>query len=562
MTKSLFLICISLLAAGAAMAQVPAGYYNSLNGKSGQALKDAVSTLTLKRTVHSYGSLWNYFPQTDCRPEDPRQVWDMYSNKTYYFSSRVGNSTSGMNKEHALPKSWWGGWTESQGYIAYTDLNHLFPSDAEANGAKLHYPMGEVSSVEFDNGCTRVGAPKSGHGGGSSMVFEPDDRYKGDFARTYLYMAATYQAYEWKYTWMMRNLSGSQWQSLQPWAITMLLQWARQDPVSDKEKARNEAVFRCQNNRNPFIDNPELMEYIWGRYQGEVFKVGQNPISGNPELVTPAQGAEYHLGDIALGQTARITVHVKANGLTGPLEVMLLRDDKEMFSTSVSTIDREVACSDGGYPLVVTYRPTELGEHHTRLIISDGGLEGSVGVGIDGRCLPVPSLQAVEALSPSEVTDTSYLARWTASTDEVDFYVVNRTVYDSNNRVIDSESFSTDDENVTEMRFERRAGETHTYTVQSSRLGYLSPVSNVVTLDESGLTGVQANRPVALLAREGGVLVKCDEPLEAVMIYTVGGALVRSLPHVGNDEVIPLPAGVYVLTYRNSSKAVKVVVTQ
>ena len=119
----------------AAIADVPVG----------QALKNAIHDLAIQRTVHSYGSLWTYFPQTDCMPDDPRRVWDMYSNYTYYFSSRLGSSTSGMNKEHALPKSWWGGYNENQGYIAYTDLNHLYPSDANANSAKLHYPLGEVS---------------------------------------------------------------------------------------------------------------------------------------------------------------------------------------------------------------------------------------------------------------------------------------------------------------------------------------------------------------------------------------------------------------------------------
>lgn len=557
------LILPALLCSMIAMAQVPAGYYNSLNGKSGQALKDAVSDLTLRRTVHSYGSLWTYFPQTDCKPSDPRQVWDMYSNRTYYFSSHVGNSTSGMNKEHALPKSWWGGYDENDGYIAYTDLNHLYPSDADANTAKLHYPMGEVSTAKFDNGCTRVGTPKTGHGGGSSMVFEPDDRYKGDFARTYFYMAATYQAYDWKYTWMMRNTTSTQWLSLQPWAITMLLQWARQDPVSDKEKARNDAVFRCQNNRNPFIDNPELVEYIWGAYAGETFQVGQGSvISGDPELVTPIQNAEYHLGEVALGQSVSIVVYVKANSLRGDLEVMLYRDDKDQFSASVSRIDKEIACSADGYALTVTYRPTALGDHKTRLVISDGGLQGSVGIGLDGRCLPVPSLQPVEALPPLEVTDSTYVAQWTPSSDEVDFYVVTRTIYDSHNRVVDSESFTTDDDTETVMPFTRAPGHIHTYSVQSSRLGYLSPAGNVITLDDSGISGVEADRPVALLATEGGVLVKCSEPLHDVDIFTIAGSHVLHMEQIENDQIISLPAGIYILTSRSTRQAVKIVITQ
>ena len=51
---------------------------------------------------------------------------------------------------------------------------------------------------------------------------------------------------------------------MKPWAIKLLLQWSRQDPVSEKERTRNEKVYAIQGNRNPFIDYPELVEYIWG----------------------------------------------------------------------------------------------------------------------------------------------------------------------------------------------------------------------------------------------------------------------------------------------------------
>ena len=241
------------LGAGAA---IPDGYYNSLDGKSGQALKDAICNLAKHHTVLNYYSLWNYFPLTDCQLDDNRKVWDMYSNKTYYFGH-----TSGMNREHSLPKSWWGGYNETQGYAAYTDINHLYPSDGEANMAKSNYPLGEVSTPYYNNGVTKVGSPKTGQGGGCSTVFEPDDRYKGDFARTYFYMACAYQNYTWKYTYQMSN---NNWKTLNEWSIDLLCRWARNDAVSDKEVYRNDAVQHCQNNRNPFIDFPELFEYIWG----------------------------------------------------------------------------------------------------------------------------------------------------------------------------------------------------------------------------------------------------------------------------------------------------------
>ena len=44
----------------------------------------------------------------------------------------------------------------------------------------------------------------------------------------------------------------------------MLLRWNELDPVSEKEKLRNEAIFEdYQYNRNPFVDHPEYARMIW-----------------------------------------------------------------------------------------------------------------------------------------------------------------------------------------------------------------------------------------------------------------------------------------------------------
>ena len=70
-----------------ASANIPTGYYSSLDGKSGEALKDAICELATQHTTLSYGSLWIYFAQTDCQPDNHSKVWDMYSDYTYYFNS-------------------------------------------------------------------------------------------------------------------------------------------------------------------------------------------------------------------------------------------------------------------------------------------------------------------------------------------------------------------------------------------------------------------------------------------------------------------------------------------
>lgn len=122
-----------------------------------------------------------------------------------------------------------------------------------------------AANPKFDNGVSKIGYPVSGQGGGAQYVYEPADEYKGDFARTYFYMVTCYQNLTWNSTWMLQQ---NDYPTLNSWAVNLLLQWHRDDPVSQKEVDRNEVVYGYQNNRNPFIDFPDLAEYIWGNKVG------------------------------------------------------------------------------------------------------------------------------------------------------------------------------------------------------------------------------------------------------------------------------------------------------
>ena len=566
MRKNLFYIALMLMATCAgltASATIPAGYYNSLEGKSGEALKNAIHDLTLQHTVLNYNSLWGYFHETDCYPDNRDKVWDMYSDKNYYF-----NSTWGMNREHSLPKSWWapsGQNTNTDLYPSYTDIMHLYPADADANSAKYYWPLGEVSSVNFDNGVTKVGTPKVGQGGGASEVFEPDDRYKGDFARTYFYMACTYQHYHWRHTFMLTN---DDWKTLNGWSIDMLCRWARNDAVSDKEVDRNDAVQKCQNNRNPFIDIPELFEYIWGSRQGQVFYLSEAGTStdtttytGEPELIAPTQGTVLDFGEVALGKTLDYTIYIKGQGLTNPLSVQIYRYDAEMFSIPVSTISRTSANSANGYPLKITYTPKAIGEHTSRLLILDGGLTGSVGVELRARCSAVPVLSQLEALPASNIKENGYIANWKAAEETVDYYIITRNIYNKKTGVVRSEVVNTDDSNTTSYAFDdRHADETHTYSVQSYRLGYTSEPSNVITIDTSGLTGIEADKPLHVLSLDGGILIKSSEDLGEAAVYDMAGRMVRHINNLSDDMVIELPRGIYMLKTATSSTAWKIAV--
>lgn len=86
----------------------------------------------------------------------------------------------------------------------------------------------------------------------------------------------------------------------------------------------------------------------------------------------------------------------------------------------------------------MTYAPTALGSHKAKLLLSDGGLTGSIGVELAATCLPVPSLSAVKALPATDITDSSYVANWEASPDTIDSYLLTRTVYDGNGNLTSS----------------------------------------------------------------------------------------------------------------------------
>lgn len=270
-------------------ATIPQGYYSTLNGKSSAALKTELHNILMADTsrYYSYGSganhTWNGFYYTD-RDTANNLVIDMYSNTLRYFPTdyiSLGYPGFGSNLhiEHSVPKSWW----NSHEWAAYKDLNHLFPADGSTNLSKNDNPLGVVSGTPTkDNGVSKIGP--ANYPDYTGNVFEPADQYKGDFARTYFYMATAYEHYKnlWDITKPENMMQNNTYPVFKTWAINLLLQWSRQDPVSQKERTRNEKVYAIQGNRNPFIDYPDLTEYIWGNKVGSIWNGTssiQNPLS-------------------------------------------------------------------------------------------------------------------------------------------------------------------------------------------------------------------------------------------------------------------------------------------
>jgi len=293
----------------------PEGYYTPAEGLTGTELKQALHDLIDDHTVATYAALWDHFYYTDRRSDGT--IWDMYSDNpegehpyVYEFGTDQCGNYSGegecYNREHSFPKSWFGGEVEPM----YTDLFHIYPTDGYVNNRRGNYPYGETENPSWtsQNG-SRLGA--SSLDGYTGTVFEPVDAYKGDLARTYFYMAVRY--YSEDESWPGSDMTAGA--ELLPWALDMLLDWHQSDPVSEKETARNEAVYEIQGNRNPFIDRPEWAEAVWDvsggtgpatNVAGTIF-LYPNPTEGEVSFSIPLQ--EEHTGMLRIYHLAGGLLH-------------------------------------------------------------------------------------------------------------------------------------------------------------------------------------------------------------------------------------------------------------
>ena len=269
MKKNIFpLFCFFIVIFTPIGAQIPSGYYNNVDGKTGKELQIALNEIINNHRTISYAEVWIYYQYTDVKPSG--KIWDIYSDNPqgtpeYEFDYRTGQCiTIGSNegkcytREHSFCQSWFGKTTDAP----YTDLFHLYPTDGWINTKRNDNPYGQVTTPTqppFSNGSkmgknTYPGAP-------SVTCFEPIDDFKGDIARSFFYMATRYMFEDDKFKTESPMTFKSQ---LQPWALKMLLEWHQLDPVSQKEIDRNNAIYAVQKNRNPFIDHPKWVDKIWG----------------------------------------------------------------------------------------------------------------------------------------------------------------------------------------------------------------------------------------------------------------------------------------------------------
>ena len=270
-------------------------YYLRADGQSGNDLRLALQDVIKGHKTIPYKQLGTLMQWSDTENANGKDVIDIYTDCTFTVSGPItwkssGEVGAGMNREHTVPQSWF---NEQSPMVS--DAFHIYPTDCKANNNRSSYLYGEFEGPgtsysskkcnetgKLGNSDWTAGTTSYTYNGQtyvattsySKRVYEPDDEYKGDLARGYFYMATRYagQCENWS-----GGAFGSASNGLGAYTAELMLKWHRLDPVSEKELIRNESIYGNtrynkstlkQGNRNPFIDYPELVEYIWGDKKG------------------------------------------------------------------------------------------------------------------------------------------------------------------------------------------------------------------------------------------------------------------------------------------------------
>jgi len=401
MRKSLLFLFLTISVV--ATAAIPSGYYTSANGKNKADLRSALQTIiTNGHSVTSYSGLWTAYKTTDINPSTGK-IWDIYSNCSFtYSTSQCGTYSSECdcyNREHTNPQSWF-----SSASPMYSDLFNVYPTDGKVNGMRSNYAYGEVGSASYtsENG-SKLGS--SNFSGYSGTVFEPIDEYKGDIARTYFYMVVRYAGLCENWSGDAKVIYSTANYGFTSYAVNLFLKWSREDPVSEKEIARNDAVYKVQNNRNPFIDYPGLEEYIWGNLASSTFSTDG---VANPLLTSPSNNGTVDFGKVAYQGTNTAEVYIKGANLTGDLTLSLSGTNASDFSLPVTTVAKADAIA--GSRVVLGFNAQSIGSRTAILTISGGGLASPVSVNLTATVT-----DGFLALPATDVAYNGFTANWTAS---------------------------------------------------------------------------------------------------------------------------------------------------
>lgn len=249
---------------GNVTATTPAGYYSSLEGLSGNALKQAVQNIIANPAVvhaHNYGDVNTILMQSDQNPANSGQVWLMYVEQPRSkIDIQTGSSNIGVwNREHIWPQSR-GGFADATSSTP-DGINVWIPgspTDITAGHGDAHHIRAEDGAENSLRSNRDYGSDYNGPTGNAGS-------WRGDVARSLFYMAVRYNGLNLVNGNPADNIVG------QMGDLASLLAWNVSDPRDDFEMNRNNYIYTWQQNRNPFIDYPALADFIWGTRTGDAW---------------------------------------------------------------------------------------------------------------------------------------------------------------------------------------------------------------------------------------------------------------------------------------------------
>ena len=263
---------------GVVQTNIPQGYYDQANNLSSDELKEALHQIISNHVIFPYTSnstdTWDILQESDQDPNENNNMILVYTGRSQekgyrdgsgnYSQYENGNGTqsNSWNREHIWPKSH--GFPDEDDN-AYTDVHNLKPCDRSVNSSR--------GTKDFDFGGNQ-------HSEASDCLtdsdsWEPPDYVKGDIARILFYMVVRYDPgvdHE-NNTFDLELVDYTTPNNTEPilGKLSSLLDWHLIDPVDDFEINRNEIIFGFQENRNPFIDHPNLVNFLWGDNVGLVW---------------------------------------------------------------------------------------------------------------------------------------------------------------------------------------------------------------------------------------------------------------------------------------------------
>lgn len=283
----------------------PSGYYNSLNGLSGAALKQAVQNIIANPSVvkaFTYADVYDMITIADQNPANSNEVWLIYTEQPRSkIDIQSGNSIVGKwNREHIFCQSR-GGYSAGFDYnLSPFGINNGLASNANDIGAGLS-DAHHIRAVDGQENSSRNNQDYGlGDYNGPSI---PTTTWRGDVARAMFYMAVRYNGLS------LANGNPADTTVGQMGDLATLLLWNQQDTSDDFEMNRNNYIYTWQKNRNPFIDYPNLANYIWGANVGQVFStnLSTDNFSFNNFTMYPNPANDYFLIS-GLNQTSKLEI--------------------------------------------------------------------------------------------------------------------------------------------------------------------------------------------------------------------------------------------------------------